>query len=112
MGGALGQQGFPEQAGVAGRILGAHPALIPEQHIHPLPGQVIGPQAPVGGPWCLPARQGDLGAVPLRQGQVDARGHLLRGLTGQILGRRGDAEVVLGHGSHSVWKEPDWSMRS
>ena len=44
----LGQEGFVEHAGIAGRIFRSYPAFIAQQHIDPIPGQLGLAQQAVG----------------------------------------------------------------
>ena len=107
-----GQQGFAEHAGIAGGVVAAHPAFITEQHIHAIPGQVLLCEAAVGRLRRFAAGQGDLGAIPFSQGEIDLGGDLLGALAGQVFGAGGHRDPVGGHESHSVWKLPARSVRS
>ena len=65
--GELGHQGFPKHARVTGGVVAWHPALIAEQYIDPIPGQVLLTKESIGRLRCLSAGQCYLGAVALGQ---------------------------------------------
>jgi hypothetical protein len=100
------QEGFTEHAGIAGGISCCNPAFIPEQHIHPIPGQVLTIQGAVGTCRGTAAGEGNLGPIPLVKGELDPNSDLLRTATGQLGAIAADLKVVGGHQSHSVWKAP------
>jgi hypothetical protein len=63
----LRHQGFPKHAGIAGGVVAWHPALIAEQYIDPIPGQVLLTKESIGRLRCLSAGQCYLGAIALGQ---------------------------------------------
>jgi hypothetical protein len=76
------QEGFAKHAGIAGRIGWRNPAFIPEQHIDPIPGQVLAIQGAVGTGWGAPTGKGNLGPIPLVKGELDPDRDLFRTATG------------------------------
>ena len=79
----LGHQASAHHAGVAERVIGGHIALIAHQQINPVPGQMFLAQQAIGGLRCGATREGDLNAVPLRQGEVNDLGDRLGSPFGQ-----------------------------
>ena len=76
------QEGFAEHAGIAGGIGWCNPAFIPEQHIHPIPGQVLAIQGAVGLRRGAATGEGNLGPIPLVKGELDPDRDLFRTATG------------------------------
>ena len=76
------QEGFVEHAGIAGGIACRNPAFIPQQHIHPIPGQMLAIQGAVGACRGSSAGEGNLGPIPLVKGELDPDRNLLPTATG------------------------------
>ena len=118
---ALGQQGFVEHAGIAGRILRSHPAFIAQEHINLVPGQGFLPQQAVGRCRGGAAGKGQQDPIALGQGQPELVGQHCGCPLGELIQVRAYFELVDAAGgshgspaqsSHSVWKLPAWSTRS